>query len=332
MTLSKSSKRFIGLFSLLVLAFVLSLSIGYTKSSLGDVIAVFVGQASPATRLIITSIRLPRILACLLGGASLALSGLLLQTLTRNPLADSGILGINTGAGMVIALAISTVSLEDPAIIRILPIFAVLGGGLTIFLVYLLSVEKGRGIRPVRLIMTGIGVSTMLSGLMVSIVGNIDRYKMDYIVTWLSGRISGDDWTTLQLISPFLMLFWGLAYARSRHFNLFLLPEESTIALGSHIQKERLALLVLSTCLTALSVLLVGNITFVGLVAGHISRRLWGSDHRLSIPASMMIGMLILLIADTIGRVLLVGTGIPTGLVVSMVGAPYFLLIINKKS
>lgn len=330
MTFSKPSNRLIVLLLLLCLLILLSLSVGYTQASFREVFSVIIGQANPATRLIITSIRLPRILACLLGGASLALSGLLLQTLTRNPLADSGILGINTGAGMIIALAISTVSLEDPALLRILPLFAVLGGGATIFLVYLMSLEKGQGIRPVRLIMTGIGISTMLSGLMVSIVGNIDRYKMDYIIAWLSGTISGDDWTTIQFIAPILFLFWGLTYARSRHFNLFQLQEENALALGMDIQKERLTLLVLSTCLTALSVLLVGNITFVGLVAGHISRRLLGRDHRLNIPASMLIGMLILLIADTIGRVLLIGTGIPTGLVVSMVGAPYFLIIMQK--
>ncbi|MFC3927133.1 FecCD family ABC transporter permease [Streptococcus caprae] len=321
---------FTGLILALAVVVIGSLAFGYSKSSLWDVIEVLIGRANSGTVLIITRIRLPRILACLLGGASLALAGLLLQTLTRNPLADSGILGINAGAGMVIACVISYWSVESRSVILALPFFAMLGGILTIMVVYLIARKKNHGISPIRLIITGVGISSMLSGTMVSIVGNIDRYRVDYIVSWLSGKVSGDDWTTLTMIAPLLIILWGLAYSRSRSLNIMNLNEQTALALGLQLQKERLITLSLATALAAISVVLVGNITFVGLVTGHIARKWLGGDHRLTMPASMILGMVLLLIADTIGRVLLVGTGIPTGLIVSCIGAPYFLYLMSR--
>ncbi len=330
----KNSKTRLSVFIILILLLfcilIVSLSIGDSSFSIVEVLKVIIGKASSAMNLIITRIRLPRILASTIGGASLALSGMLLQTLTRNPLADSGILGINTGAGMVIALVISYANIENHAVITFLPFLAMLGGCLTIFLVYMIARKKNHGISPVRLIITGVGVSTMLSGTMVSIVGNINQYKVDYIVSWLSGRVSGGNWTTLSIITPLLILLWVLTYSRSHSLNIMNLNEQTALALGLNLQRERFVTLVLATGLSALSVVLVGNITFAGLVAGHITRRFLGSDHRVSLPASMLVGSIILLTADTIGRVLLVGTGIPTGIVVSVIGAPYFLYLMLK--
>ncbi|MGT2636802.1 FecCD family ABC transporter permease [Streptococcus ratti] len=321
---------FILLILLLLMLAVLSLAIGESSFSIFDVLNVFIGQSDSALTMIIVKVRLPRILVALLAGASLALSGMLLQTLTHNPLADSGILGINTGAGMTIALTISYASLEKRWVIAFLPFFAMMGGCLTILAVYLMARKKNNNISPARLIITGVGVSTMLSGIMVSIVGSIDRYKVDYIIGWLSGRFSGDNWTSLAILSPFLLILWGLTYSRSQILNIMSLNDHTALALGLKLQRERLITLILATSLAALSVILAGNITFIGLVAGHISRKILGNNHFISLPAAMLIGMLILLLADTIGRVFLIGTGIPTGLIVSILGAPYFLYLMTK--
>ncbi|MBY5033957.1 iron ABC transporter permease [Streptococcus gallolyticus] len=329
----KGKKLFV-YFSLAILltffCFILSLSLGYSKLDLLDVLKVLTGQAPSGTVLIIRNIRLPRILVCLFAGASLAISGQLLQTLTRNPLADSGILGINTGAGMVVALMISYTDLLKLSFLNFMPFLATLGGIATILFVYLISFKKGQGTRPNRLIVAGIGVSTMLSSTMVAIVGNLDRYKVDYIASWLSGRITGDNWQTIWVISPFFFVLWLLVYLHSNQLNILNLNEQTALGLGIALQKERILILLLSTGLAALSVLLVGNVTFVGLVAGHITRKLVGSNHRISLPFAMLVGMMLLLIADTIGRVLLVGTGIPTGIVVSIIGAPYFLYLMRQ--
>lgn len=326
---NKQSFSIILLISLLLLVFVLSLSMGYAKSSLIDVIEVLVGKSSSSMIFIITKIRLPRIIACMLGGASLALSGMLLQTLTKNPLADSGILGINTGAGLVITIMVEFLDMTNPMTIALMPLFAMIGGILTIFIVYFMSRKKNNNISPTRLIITGVGMSSMLSGVMVSLISKINDFKMTYIVEWLSGKVNGGDWTTLAIFSPLLLLIWILTYSRSHSLNIMNLNEQTALALGLNLQRERLYTLILSTALASLSVVLVGNITFVGLVSGHITRRFLGNDHRISLPASMLVGMIILLLADTIGRILLVGTGIPTGIIVSMIGAPYFLYLMT---
>ncbi|MGT2906843.1 FecCD family ABC transporter permease [Streptococcus dentiloxodontae] len=331
MTSNHDIKKIFALLGLLVLVlFVLSLSLGYSSKSLLDVLSVFTGKASQSTNFIITKIRLPRAMACIIGGASLAMSGVLLQTLTRNPLADSGILGINTGAGLIVAIAVSFFDLSNPVIIAVLPFLAMVGGGGTILLVYLIARKKNHGISPTRLIITGVGVSTMLSGIMVSLTSKMDDNKIEYITNWLSGKITGDDWTVISLLAPLMIITWGMTYSRSQQLNIMNLNEQTALALGLNLQKERLITLMLSTVLAAFSVVIIGNITFVGLVAGHISRRYLGSNHRILLPASMLCGTAMLLLADTIGRVLLVGTGIPTGLIVSVIGAPYFLYLMTK--
>lgn len=208
MIFEKTQKRVLLILIIsLVFVFLISLAIGQSSFSIQDLIDVLFGNSNNAMIFIITKIRLPRLLAASIGGASLALSGLLLQTLTKNPLADSGVLGINTGAGMIITLVITFSQIDSPKMIQWLPFLSAVGGCLTILFVYFMSRKKNHGMNPVRLIITGVGVSTLLSGLMVSLIGNVNQYKMDYIVNWLSGRISGDDWQTLIIICPILLIF-----------------------------------------------------------------------------------------------------------------------------
>ena len=329
MTRQRLITSYLILAGLLGLAILLSLSMGYARSSFLDVIDLILGQSSSAMTFIMTTIRLPRIIACLFGGASLALAGMLLQTLTKNPLADSGILGINTGAGFMIALVIGYLDMTSASDISLLPFMAMLGGIATISTVYLMARKKNHGISPTRLIVTGVGVATMLSGVMVSITSTLSPDKMDYIISFLSGKVSGATWENIALFAPFVLL-WLITYSRSRYLNIMALNEQTALALGIDLKRERLITIILSTALAALSVVMIGNITFVGLVAGHITRRFMGGDHRIILPFGMMTGMILLLIADTIGRVLLVGSGIPTGLIVSCIGAPYFLWLMSK--
>lgn len=321
---------FLVLALLLVSCFVIALSVGYANASIMDLVEVLTGQASKGMTLIIAKIRLPRILACLLGGGSLALSGLLLQNLTKNPLADSGILGINSGAGLVVALVVGYSDLSDLTTMAVTPFLAMFGGISTIVLVYLISRKKNHGVSPTRLIIAGIGMSSLLSGLMVTIVSSIDDFKVDFIVSWLSGSISGGSWSRVIIFAPALLLIWGITYTKSQSLNIMNLNEQTALALGLNLHKERLIVLILSTALASLSVVLIGNITFIGLVAGHITRKLLGANHHLTIPSSIILGMILLLVADTIGRVLLVGTGVPTGIIVTLIGAPYFLYLMTK--
>lgn len=319
-----TTKKFLCLFGLIFLASLASIAWGSYQ------VNPFRILLDEHTRLIVFNIRLPRVLACLIGGGSLALAGLLLQTLTQNPLADSGILGINTGAGFTISLLLATGSLEQSISRGFLPLLAITGGFTTVALAYLLARKKNHSINPSRLIVSGVGLSTMMTSLTVTLVGYIDRYKVDYFSRWLSGQINGDDWATLAVTSPVLLVIWLIIYSQYSSLNIMTLNEHTATALGLNLKKQRLVVLFLASSLAAISVILVGNITFVGLIAGHSVRKLFGSNHLLTIPASLVIGMLILLTADTLGRVLLVGMGIPTGLLVSMIGAPYFLYLMIR--
>ena len=183
----KVACHFSVLIFLLCLIFLLSLSLGYANSSLLEVCKVFLGKSDATMSFIVTQIRLPRILACMLGGGSLAMSGVLLQTLTKNPLADSGILGINAGAGLVIAIMVGLLDVTNSMMIALMPFLAMLGGILTICTVYFVSRQKNQPISPTRLIITGVGISSLLSGIMISIIANLDSSKTDYFVSWLSG-------------------------------------------------------------------------------------------------------------------------------------------------
>lgn len=328
MTTSRSLlKPFSLLVLLLALTIYLALSLGYTQTSPGQVLAVLLGRGQTSTAFIVTQIRLPRILASIIGGGSLALAGNLLQTLTKNSLADSGILGINAGSGLVMALAISVLNIPDIGSSSLIPFLAILGGMGAILIVYLMSLNRNHSISPTKLIITGVGMSSMLSGVMVAVISRSDANKMTAIISWLSGSITGNDWETLATFSPLMLIIWIIVFSRSRSLNIMNLNDQTALALGLRLQRERLITLALATILASLSVALIGNITFIGLVSGHITKRWLGSQHQISLPASMIIGMILLLVADTIGRLLLVGTGIPTGLIVAIIGAPYFLYL-----
>lgn len=331
--LSKPSKfLFIGLGLLCLLIFLGSLSLGEQGFQPGTLLSVLTGQTSQQSQHIILNIRLPRLLACVLGGASLAVSGLLLQTLTRNPLADSGILGINTGAGVVVAITIALYSQHYQFLQTLLPFLATLGALATVTLVYLIAKQATIGFNPIRLIIIGVALSTMLSSLMIALVSTLNHYKVTAIVQWLSGRIQGDDWQTLIRLSPLLLLLCFLSYRHSRSLNILALNDYTALALGMNLAKERRFTLIIATNLAALSVVLVGNIAFIGLLAGNFSKQILGNEHKQTIPFAMMLGTIILIIADTISRVFLVGTDIPTGLLVSLIGAPYFLYLLMKQS
>ena len=221
------------------LIFLLSLSSGDQEFNVGEAFRYLLGQGDDGSAFIMEQIRLPRILVCLLAGASLGMSGILLQTFTRNPLADSGTLGINAGAGVIITLAISKLEVTDPFYIRYLPFIATFGGMLTVGLIYLISHQKGHAISPVKLIIAGVTLSTILSSSMIAITGRVNQNKLTYVVSWLAGKITGNNWESLAIAGPFLLLFWLLTYLRSHKLNILSLNDETALGLGLHLKRER---------------------------------------------------------------------------------------------
>ncbi|HEM5490570.1 TPA: iron ABC transporter permease, partial [Streptococcus suis] len=312
-------------FSILLISLsLLSLVIGYSKLGLMDLLATISGQANSATQLIFWKIRLPRLMVSILAGGALAMSGHLFQTLTRNSLADSGILGVNAGAGLLLTLALTwniTFPLSQP-------LLALIGGFLASGLVYLLAYKNGQALNPTRLVLTGVGLASLFSSCMISLMVRFDRYQLDTIIGWLSGRYVGDDWQTISLIGPLLLVLFVLSWFRFSKLNILQLEASLGIGLGLDRQKEATIVLVLATSLASFSSLLVGNTAFIGLLAGHLAKRLIGNQHQYSLPLAALIGSSLLISADIFSRSLLVGTGIPTGLVITLIGAPYFLFLL----
>ncbi|HFI2472366.1 TPA: FecCD family ABC transporter permease [Streptococcus suis] len=323
----KKKAIFLFLSLLLISLSCLSLIIGYSKLGLTDILTTMSGQASSATQLIFWKIRLPRLMVSILAGGTLAISGHLFQTLTRNPLADSGILGVNAGAGLLLTLALTwniTFPLSQP-------LLALIGGFLASGLVYLLAYKNGQALNPTRLVLTGVGLASLFSSSMVSLMVRFDRYKLDSIIGWLSGRYVGDDWQTISLVGPGLLVLCLFSFIRFSRLNILQLEADLGIGLGLNRQKESILVLILATSLASLSSLLVGNTAFVGLLASHLAKQLVGKQHQVSLPTSFLIGSILMVLADMVARSFLVGTGIPTGLVVTLVGAPYFLLLLKKE-
>ncbi|WP_326516180.1 iron ABC transporter permease [Ligilactobacillus murinus] len=315
--------------SLFIISVVLSLALGNAKLDLIELWDVMTGQATPAQNFVVFELRMPRVLACLLAGASLGLSGLLLQTLTQNPLADSGTLGINAGAGLLIAFALRYLP-QGSYMSQSLPLVSVIGGLLVSWSIYQLAKKQQSTLDPIKFIITGVTLSAILSTSILPVVGHVEQAKLTYMIDWLSGKIMGDNWTSLSLVAPLLLILWGLIYYRSRIFDLLTLAEESSLALGLDLRKARRDLLILTSLLVSLTVIIAGNIVFIGLLAGHMSQLFVPAGHRVRIPATMLLGALILLVADTLTRTFLIGNTLPTGIVVSVIGAPYFLFLMKK--
>ena len=315
---------------ILVTAFV-SAGIGYSSLSFDRLIPTLLGDGSFKEEFVLFSIRLPRIIITLLAGMALALSGAILQGITRNDLADPGIIGINSGAGVAIALFFLFFPIDPGSFIYLLPIVAFLGALLTAFLIYIFSYNREVGLQPVRLVLIGVGFSMALSGLMIVLISSADTKKVDFIANWLAGNIWGADWPFILALLPWLIVLVPFTMYRANRLNLLGLSEPVAIGVGVSIEKERIAFLIVAVALAAAAVSVTGGIAFIGLMAPHIAKSLVGPRHQLFLPIAILLGGWLLLLADTVGRNILEPSGIPTGIVVSLIGAPYFMYLLLKK-
>lgn len=318
--------------SLLVLGIVLvGLNTGSLPISPLGVGRTLLGYGTPQESMALFDIRLPRILVALLAGAGLGAAGAVFQGVSRNALADPGILGINTGAAFGLILYISFfLKMDGPASLWI-PLFAFGGGAVTAILVFLLSYERNYGLPPVRLILVGIAVAAGFSALTLLLSLRLDDTTYAFAARWLAGSVWGRDWVHVAALLPWTLLLLPLLYALSRKLDLFGLGDDIAKGLGQPPTRNRLLLLALAVALSCASVSVAGGIGFIGLAAPHIARRLVGPQHRHALPAAALIGMAILVLADTMGRSLFRPNEIPAGVVVAALGGPYFLYLLLRR-
>ncbi|MDF2645392.1 MAG: iron transporter permease [Paenibacillus sp.] len=315
---------------LIILAFNVSMNIGYITLSPLEVMKTLFGMGTDKQSLILFDFRLPRIVISVLVGAGLAVSGCILQGVSRNALADPGILGINAGAGLMVTLFISFYPTTAAVPVFLLPFLALIGAGLTALLIYTLAYKRHEGISPTRLVLTGIAVAAGISAAMIVLTLRLDPNKYQFVATWLAGSIWGTNWKFVLALLPWIALLLPFVFYKARVMNVLNLGEQTATGLGAPVEKERLMLLAAAVGLAGSSVAVSGGIGFVGLIGPHLARRLVGPKHQLLLPASALAGGLLMIVADTIGRWILQPSEIPTGIVVAVIGAPYFLYLLAK--
>lgn len=316
---------------LILLTAIASMGLGYSPISYDRLLPAIFGQGTFKEEFILFSIRLPRILITVLAGMALALSGAILQSVTRNDLADPGIIGINSGAGVAIAVFFLFIPVEAGAFVYLLPVVAFGGALATAALIYAFSYSRVTGLQPIRLVLVGIGFSMALSGVMIVLISSAEPEKVDFIANWLAGNIWGADWPFIVAILPWLLVLIPFSMYKANRMNVLGLSDPVAVGIGVSVEKERIVLLLAAVALAAAAVSVTGGIAFIGLMAPHIAKAIVGPRHQMFLPLAILIGGWLLLLADTVGRNLLEPAGIPAGIMAALIGAPYFIYLLLKK-
>jgi iron complex transport system permease protein len=314
----------LALLALTVALLVISIGAGELKIKPLDVLKTLLGIGSEQYELVILTFRLPRIVASMLIGASLAVSGAILQGIIRNPLASPDLLGVTSGASIA---AVVFITLFQGLSIQWLPVAAFVGAGATTFGIYILAWKQG--ISPMRLVLIGVGIEAVLKALttMVIVISPIQLTSKAMI--WLTGTVYGTTWNNVWALLPwFLFILMALVYGRN--VNIQQLGEDIATGVGSSIQRDRFILLLISTALAGSAVAIGGAIGFVGLLAPHIARKLVGSAFGEVLPAAALIGALMVILADLIGRTAFSPLDLPVGIFTAGIGAPYFIFLLYK--
>ncbi|MBB6214476.1 iron complex transport system permease protein [Anaerosolibacter carboniphilus] len=319
------------LLALIIITIVTGMGMGYASLSYDRLIPTLLGQGTFKEEFVLFSVRLPRIIITLLAGMALSLSGAILQGVTRNDLADPGMIGINAGAGVAITVFYLFFPISGGVFGFVLPLVAFAGALITACVIYLFSYHKPEGLQPTRLVLIGVGCSTALSGLMIVLISSAERIKVDFIAKWLAGSIWGADWPFILAILPWLAILIPFTLYKANRLNILGLNEAVAIGVGVSIEKERIQLLLAAVALAASAVSATGSIAFIGLMAPHMAKALVGPRNQLSIPVAVLLGGWLLLFADTIGRHMVEPEGIPAGIMVALIGAPYFIYLLLKK-
>lgn len=308
---------------LLAVVVVTGLLSGTLMLRLGDIGLWLHGGAPPLVSRALDE-RAPRIAAAVLAGAALALAGCLVQGTVRNPLAEPGILGITAGAGLGAAATVTLLDGSRPVLVTM----AVLAGFATFAVITLLSWRGG--FLPERFVLVGIGCGYSITALTTFLLLSIDPWKTPRIFTWLSGTTYGRAFPDVVPVAVVLLVAVPLVFTMRRHLDLLAIDEDTPRLLGVRTSRTRLLALAVAALLAAVAVVAVGVVGFVGLIAPHLARGLVGAQHRRIIPVSMLLGGALLGVADTLGRTLIAPSQIPAGLMIALIGAPYFVWLLRR--
>jgi iron complex transport system permease protein len=316
-----------GAIVMLGLVTVLSVAVGSKSIPFGTIIHELVHYDGSDDGVIIRSLRIPRTVLGLAVGAALGLAGALMQALTRNPLADPGILGVNAGASAAVVTAIGVLRLTDPTAYIW---FALVGAGIASVLVYVLGSRGHSAATPVRLALAGAAISAVL-GAFISGLVLLDPTTFDDYRFWSVGALAGRPLSVFYETGPFLLVGAVIALGLARPLNALALGEDTGRALGAQVGRTRVLGVLAITLLCGAGTAAAGPIGFVGLTVPHVARSITGPDQRWVLPYSMVLAAILLLGSDIVGRVIARPGEVQVGIVTAFVGAPVFILLARRR-
>ncbi|PLS08027.1 FecCD family ABC transporter permease [Neobacillus cucumis] len=313
--------------SLLVLIgmFIIACLFGAAETTLKDVWLALTTNAKNETTLMLREIRFPREVAAIFVGAGLSVAGAIMQGLTRNPLADPGILGLTAGANAALAITIAFFPSANYLFITLACFIGAAAGTIMVFGIG--TITKG-GFSPLRIVLAGAAIS----GFLYAVAEGIGIYfKLSKNVSlWTSGGLVGTSWKQLSVVVPVIIIGILISLLLARHLTILSLNEEVAVGLGQKTSQIKAILFIVIILLAGASVALVGNMAFIGLMIPHVVRAMVGTDYRLILPMSAISGAIFMLFADTVGRTIHSPYETPVAAIVAVLGLPFFLIIVRK--
>jgi iron complex transport system permease protein len=306
----------------------LSLALGARKLPLATVWnALFAPQHVSALEASIVQSRIPRTIFGVLAGGALGVSGALMQVVTRNPIADPSILGVNTGASLFVVIGLAWFQISSAQQYIWL---AILGAGITSILVYGIAMIGRGGATPLKLVLSGAAASTALGSLLSTILLPSDSHILDQFRFWQVGSIGGATWDSIRLISPFFLVGLFIAIVIAPQLNILTLGDEMATSLGVNTQRTRLLAAAAAVLLCGATTALAGPIGFVGLMVPHLVKMLFGAELKIALPFSAISGACLLLFSDIIGRLIGFPGETEVGIITAFLGVPVFIAVIRK--
>lgn len=311
-----------------------SLMVGSYSMTLPEVVSTLMGQGDKLQNFAVLQVRLPRTVLAVLVGTALGFSGGILQGVTRNPLAEPGMIGINAGAALAVVLWISAQTSAYYSQLDFftsvgMPVVAAAGALLSTGLVYLLSYN--RGIRPVRFILTGIGVNGGILAIITYFQLAMSKGSYNQVLTWTNGSLWGSSWTYIALVAPLIAAVVAVVLAKAPTLDALSLGDELACGIGVAVGRQRTVFVALAALLAAFATAVAGSIAFLGLLGPQIAKRLVGPRARAMLPMAAMVSSIILVVADTVARNAFSPIEIPVGVVVAVIGVPYFIYLMIKE-
>lgn len=330
--MTKENQRFIPFIYKLIIGtavfigmFIISMAFGAADVTVKDVWQALTSNAAGEKLSIIREIRFPREVGAIFVGAALAVSGAIMQGMTRNPLADPGLLGLTAGANAGLAITLAFIPNANNLVIMCA---CFIGSAVGATMVFGIGTMKKGGFSPLRIVLAGAAVSAFLFAVSQG-VGIYFKVSKD-VSMWTAGGNIGTSWEQLRVIVPFILIGIFISLILSRQLTILSLSEEVAVGLGQKTTQIKAVLFVVIILLAGAAVALVGNMVFIGLMVPHIVRAIVGTDYRFILPMSAILGATFMLLADTIGRTINSPYETPVVAVVAMIGLPFFLLIVRK--